>query len=433
MRADDDGRIVSTENRDGHPLAFIAGDLRRERTGPHATVSILYGDEIEGNVKLLASDVFNVGRDRDRTHLANSAWKQLPDVAKRAWPQADVKHSLDRFTAGLWGEYVKTQSGELMAGDPDVGPPRQLIGAYVVEGGGTLLYAPPGRGKSYIALAMAISLDAGVDAVWPVREAKRTAYVNIERSTPSVKHRLASVNRALGLDPRRPLPFLNARGRSLADVADGVAEMIRRYEIEVVFLDSISRAGMGDLTDGAVANKVIDVLNRLCQTWLAIAHTPRAAEDHVYGSVFFTAGADVEVRLSSQTGERVTGVGLEVTKANDVAKPPLATFARVWGPDGLEAIRSARRHEFPELEAGRPTSLAEEVAEYLAGVGKDHATSIANALGRNRQAISTLLNHDQRFVLVERSGRVAYYGVKTTGLDDTSLASAPTHGATDGR
>ena len=59
--------------------------------------------------------------------------------------------------------------------------------------------------------------------------------------------RLARVNEALGLDRARELAFLNARGQRLSDVIAGIAAYGERTDGAVVILDSISRAGMGDL------------------------------------------------------------------------------------------------------------------------------------------------------------------------------------------
>jgi hypothetical protein len=270
-----------------------------------------------------------------------------------------------------------------------------------------------------MALIAAVSMDAGCDLVWPVLQ-RRTLFVNLERSRDSMRHRLACVNRALGLDPTRPLPFLNARGRPLAEIEEGVRRTIMEQEVEVLVLDSISRAGMGDLIEGSTANRVVDLLNSLCPTWLAIAHTPRADESHVYGSVFFEAGQDIGVRLVSQPMDGMTGIGLDVTKANDLPKQPMEIYALEWGPDGLKAIRSARRHEFPEIEAGKPMSLAQQIEEYLLQVGKASGTDTAQAIGRSRQNVSATLSGDPRFTVVGKNGRVVLYGVKSPQEHDTS-------------
>ncbi len=142
--------------------------------------------------------------------------------------------------------------------------------------------------------------------------------------------------------PRRPERFdeVGALAR------DEGLRVLRRTELvvdtepaaDVVILDSISRAGVGDLNENQPVNRAIDMLNRLAPTWLAIAHTPRADETHVYGSVHFEAGEDLGVGLIAQTSMDglLTGVGLRVDKANDLPKNiPLGIHAMEWDERGV--------------------------------------------------------------------------------------------------
>lgn len=413
----EDGYIsqsLTVDGADGE-ITLLAKNIRQATTGTHATVYVRHGGS------LLAYDTFNTERLADRVRLAKAAFAAMPTKSQRVFTLDFVRHGLDIFAAGLWQQQVGEIAGGLEEGDPGIGPPRQLVGSYCLEGGGTFAFAPPGAGKSYTLLAMAVSLDAGCSKVWRVPEPRRAMFVNLERSKGSLIYRLAHVNAALGLNPRRPLIFLNARGRSLPDIADGIAETVQRHQVEALFFDSISRSGAGDLTESATGNRVVDLLNGLCPTWIALAHSPRADASHIFGTMMFTAGADVEVRLTAETQQGVTGVGMEITKINDLPKPPLGVHALVWGDDGLNDIRPGRRHEFPELETGHGTGLAGEIADYLAE-GKASPTEVAAALGRSRQAVSTILNHDRRFVAVEKIGRVAYFGLKATRPDDTSLS-----------
>jgi hypothetical protein len=287
----------------------------------------------------------------------------------------------------------------------------RICASYLIQGGGSILFSPPGRGKSYTVMAMAVSVDSGCNKIWPVVQ-RKVMYVNLERSRDSMRFRLASVNKALGLPAERPLPFLNARGRSLAEVYDYVRRGVERYQIEAVVLDSISRAGMGDLTENESANRTVDLLNRLCPTWIALGHTPRADEKHVYGSVHFDAGMDIGIQLLSQTQDLLTGIGLQVTKANDIRLPPLQVIALEWGEEGLREIRPARKREFIEIEAGKRTGLEQEIEEYLLLGGDAGAGEIAAALKRNRSNVAALLAKSARFVQTRKEGRQSFYGVR---------------------
>jgi hypothetical protein len=70
---------------------------------------------------------------------------------------------------------------------------------------------------------------------------------------------------------------------------------------------------MGDLTENGAGNKIVDALNGMAETWLAIGHTPRASAEHVYGTVHFDAGADLMVKLTSEQDEDgPLGISLEM-------------------------------------------------------------------------------------------------------------------------
>ena len=397
----------------GTEIRIHASGIRRERTGVHATVGILY------NGQPLDWSNFNVERSEERRRLSKSAFTNLPEVDAQLFTETLMKQAVDTFCFGLWNARVQEYAGELMAGDPDAKPPTPILGKFVVDGGGSIIHAPPGRGKSWVLMAMAVSMDAGITVVWPC-EQRRCGIVNLERSAQSMRYRLARVNRALGLDPARPLPFLNARGRSLMDVLDGIRELIKAHDLEVIMLDSISRAGAGKLVADEVANAVIDSLNSLGGAWVALGHSPRGDETHLFGSIHFTAGADVEVRLLSQlANDNMTlGLGLRVEKANDLPTGSLSILALDFDREsGLVAIRSADGKEFPEIVAQRKMSLTDEVVDYLLGIpgGKADATHIASELGRARQNVADVLKTN-RFVRLgadPENRRKVLYAVKT--------------------
>lgn len=395
----------------GNTLRFAAKNVRREHTGVHANIAISL------NWITLANTNFNIERDEDRVRLANSAYKHLDAKANaldmQEMPQQPFKHALDLFCLGLWDHRVSGDMGGWMEGDANVPPARPLLANYVLDSAGTILYAPPGSGKSYTAMAWAVSLLHGLELVWRVPEARVPLYVNLERSAVSMRGRLAAVNRALGLPPSQPMPFLNARGRSLSDVTEAVRRTIDQEGCSVLFYDSISRAGSGSMVADDVANRIMDQLNGLCPTWVAIGHSPRADEAHVYGSQMFSAAADVEVQLKAQTArdEAATGVGLSVTKANDIRTGGLTVHVLEWGEFGLTGIRRARPGEFAEIAAAEKKGVEQELAEFIETNGAASASLLAKALGRNRQNVSSLLANSNRFVKLGYQGHEVTYGL----------------------
>ena len=391
----------------GNTIKLEAEDIRRERTGIHAKVS-LYCDST-----LLAWDTFNIQRNEERNRLAKSAVDRLPEGLDALCDAVTLKGYLDLFAAKVWPSYLDSSMGGPLQGLSVL--PRQplILSPYVVSEGGTILFAPAGSGKSYLALAMGVSIDAGIQTIWPCSQVP-VLYINIERSASSLQRRLTTVNRALGLPQTRPMLFLNARGASLYDIQDQVKSTINKYKVKIIILDSISRAGMGSLIEDQSANKTIDLLNRLCPTWLGIGHCSRADSDHVFGSVHFDCGADVMVQMLTQEKVDTLGIGLQITKANDIAKGSLKSYALEFDTEGLKAIRLAKPYEFGELALGKKLSPTTEVTNYLLEKEEASASAIADGLGRNRSNISALLNNSSEFVKTSKDGRTQNWGLRST-------------------
>ena len=391
----------------GNTVQYRARNIHNERTGVHAWVTIAV------NQVAYAWSTFNVERDEERVRLANSAYTswQPGELDSAEWPKVQMKKALDVFCYGLWDHVVGSEMGELMQGDESIGPPQLLLGSYIVKGGGTILFAPPGWGKSYTALAWAVSLTHGVDRIWSITDTRQTLYVNLERSRDSLRYRLARVNRALGLPSDQPLAFLNARGKSLTDVQEAVARTMEQYSCDCIILDSISRAGAGDLTQNAPANRVIDILNDLAETWVALGHTPRQDPSHVYGAIQFDAGEDIGVQLTSQTSAdgTTTGIGLRVAKGNDLPTGQLGIHAIDWDERGLAGIRKAGLSEFPELASGQKQNITELARSYLLLVGKATAGQLAGELGKDRTDISRALTASPDFGKERRGHQVLFY------------------------
>lgn len=401
----EDEAIIWQKNIKGQYLTFQAESMRQERTGIHARISI------EFDYQPLAWSLFNVERSEDRTRLSNLAFTNLTieDYTKEA-----LRRDLDTFCAGLWDFHISQILPELIGGDETQEPPNFYLYPYIIEGGGSILFAAPGRGKSQTALLWAQSINCGISSLWQVSKVP-VLYINLERSGQSIRRRLANVNRVLGLPTNQPLLTLNVRGKSLADVAPIIRRSIKTYGIKLIILDSISRAGYGDLTENRPANSIIDALSGLCESWLALGHTPRASEEHPYGSIMAEAGADIVIQLRSEAGENKLGLGFEITKSNDLPQFSQRVFAFEFEDWKLKDVRKATPYEFPNIEAKSKTNMLDDIINFISNQDSGDATTtdIERELGYNRVNISKLLNASGSFVKTRKEGRLQFYGVKT--------------------
>jgi len=397
---------------DGYQLNFIANGLHPRSTGPHATISICeqspnfkIDPEKTPYGKLIAYDTFNIGKDSDRGRLANSAYKLLvPKDEKSYSPYKTVgydndflKVDMNEFCKQIEQVWESQFDSELTTGDPTL-IQKHRIHSFLPVDGGSIVYARPKSGKSFLALAMAVSIDSGVNKFWKVEQCP-VLYVNLERSARSMQQRLGNVNRALGLKPNRPLRFLHARGRSLKDIVNPIKKTMSRHNIKYVILDSISRSGMGDLTSNDVANRITDSLNSIIEKgntekgYLAIAHTSWS-EEHVYGSIHFEAAADSICSVKTSKNEyNELGVQLQVDRGNDVSSGvelPMLKFA--FNEFGLNEISSASADDFPDLI---PDTLSERISKYLVRNPDKTPVEISESLKINDSSVRGILHRNK--------------------------------------
>ena len=270
LTRDPDGTIVVRKRVGDHLITIRAVDVRRERGKPRASVTIGQDDLILDEDEFTLSD-----RDR-RNRFANSAYKALNRLGA-AYSQQELQHDLLLFCRQLWPFVVEQDQAAFTYGANEDSTPPFVVEDYVVEGGGTIIFAPPGRGKSYAGLLMAQSVAWGNESVFRVSR-RRALFVNLERDQRSFERRLRRVNLALGLEPTSRELMLHAKGRSLSDVFEAVRRTVKKHDVGVVVLDSLSRAGVGDMNENRPANLAMDLLNRLGCAWAALAHTPRGDE-----------------------------------------------------------------------------------------------------------------------------------------------------------
>jgi hypothetical protein len=388
-----------------HRLTFRAEAIRQERTGVHARVSVAM------NGVTLAYDLMNVEKDEDRVHLSNAYYKHLNGLSG-TYPKDFAKKDLDLFCHGLWEAMIGGDVAEYVGGFDEPRPPVQVIKDFLLDGGGSLLFGPPERGKSWMLMLMAVSVDAGCSTLWPVVP-KRSLFINLERSRDSVLNRLGLINRALGLPANRRIHMMNRRGRSLADIYSAAKRSVADFGIEAVFLDSITRAGAGDLTENGPANRICDMMNGLSPSWMGIAHTPRNDDSHVYGSQMFDGGADILIRTFGELRGDERGVGLLRTKGNDLPSmmAPHAVALR-FAEEGLIAVRGAKLAEFPQmLVAGRKETTVDTVIRYLQEGGAASATEVARETGLDRSIIARMFTDSPLFVRTGKVGREVLYGI----------------------
>ena len=380
----------------GNTLTIHLSRLTQQVTGLHARIAISV-DDTE-----LARTVMNAERLEDRVKLANAAYKDLHGDIKKQYSPDFLKIDLAYVCANAWDCWLAASMPKQEAGQETIRL-EWLLEPYVLKGGGTILFGAPGGGKSYLGMAMVVSVDNGESRLWETGYVP-SLWVNLERSPDSVRWRLAHINKALGLAANRDLLILHARGKRFRDILDLVKATIKQHDIRFVGVDSLSRMGVGSLVKDEPINEAIDMLNGLGVTWLALGHTPTSGEEHVYGGNLWTAGADITAQLTSIRRPTITGLRLETFKSNDTPIGKPLVYALEFGPglEGLTAIHSSSLKEFPELAMRKKSGLIDDLVTYLKDVTAATATKAAHDMKlhtrpRISEALSTRTDLFVRF------------------------------------
>ena len=380
-------------------------NIRNERTGIHAMVVI----SVDGRVVM--SDLFNIGRATDRDKLVRFTEKNLTDVESAAWES--LGNNL--MTACVW-IITSWEASTVQSSVAEIEPEQSSfpIYPYIIRDGGSILFAPPGSGKSYLLQTMAITTAVGRSGLWEQEQAP-VVYINLERSMQSVERREFAIRRALGINGPTGVRYIHARGRSLSGIAPHVHQIIEQQPGTVVMLDSLSRTGIGSLNEDQTANKFVDTMNGV-GTWIAIGHTPRADSDHVYGSQHFDAGQDIGIKVSSERKDNLLGVALRVTKANDIPPVPLKILVFQFREDGhgLENIGLADHHLFPTLLADKKLSAIESLIAFM-GDEEWTTTDVSSQLGLTPSWVSERFLHSGLFIQTRIEKHKKFYQVKQAG------------------
>ena len=395
-------------------LDFIADNIRLEKTGVHAEVAVKINNKV-----LLGSDVFNLSRLDPRQRLANRVLSQLNGNGTPLLDKGHINNLMDEFCLNLWDEFSKDSLAEMLDVDGELTTPDFIVPPFILgNGAGTIIYGEPGKGKSWLGLLIAQSISTNTSKIWNVAPDKRCLFVNLERDEEGMRRRIRAVNRSLGLPVNHRMLMINRKGWTLERVMNSIERSIREFEIDIIVLDSISRAGVG-LTNDEDANKIMDTLNGFGVSWIGIAHSPKGNTETLFGSQMFYASADVVCQLDTQERyeENKLGISIQITKANDVPKTHMPLYAIEFDQFGMVDVREAMEMEFPDLSEFA-LSHAEKIREYLKVHGEGDAASIGHAVGVHRSTVSGILANNSWFEFINTGGRSKNYKL-------TSIPEAP--------
>ena len=393
----------------GRTIRFTVRRLRREGGSLRGYVDVEFranGTPRGTPSTRLAGEVVNLSSGRDRSSFANRLTERKSDVN--------------------WKNLVDTFCVEVERRDDEADPavwignlPAPIDGGWLVEGilernQNNSIHGDGATGKSWLALAIAVSITTGVEILPGYRPMLRgtVLYCDYETDHDTMNARVQQIARGAGIDPPDIL-YLRMDG-PFADNVERILALCQEHGVVLIIIDSVEAAMAGSVSAGAPPNegpsKVNRGLRRLGRmTSLLIDHisAEQAASSKVatkaYGNIFKRNWVRLSFQLRQtreDAGDGYRHMGLFCAKRNN---------GKEFGPVGLrwevndEVCRWTREEiDSPELEESLP--VPDRIAAFLRREGPSQPSAIVDALhGVPRTTVtSTLRRQSRRFYKNER-------------------------------
>lgn len=347
----------------------------------------------------LAGELLNLSSGRDRASLANRLGERQQGP--------EWRNVLDAFC--LQVESREAEGPQLVW----IGNlPAPIDGGWLVDNliqrrQTTGIHGDGSVGKSFFALAVAVSLTTGLEVLPGFRPSVRcnVAYCDYETDSDTMNARVRLIAAGSGIEPPDVAYF--RMEQPFSDCVEWLLPHVQEHQIGLVIVDSVEAAMAGSTGHGAPANDGPARLNRALRqlrvSGLLIDHinSEQAAQKDVarsaYGSRFKRNWQRMGFHLKQAREPGPDGVkhlGLFNTKFNN--GPEGEAFGLAWEINGEWCRWWPERIEDEELTAALPA--VDRIAAYLRREGPSQPSVIAEDTGIPRGTVSSALKrHYQRF------------------------------------
>lgn len=214
----------------------------------------------------------------------------------------------------------------------------------------TVLAGDGGSGKSYFSLALAMTIISGNELVSGLKPGRMgpVLYLDWEDSASEISYRYHALKRGLGLETGSGL-YYQRMTAPIHLVKHDLARIVRRYEPELIIVDSLSMAAGAEPERADSAIRVFDTVRALNCTSLVISHIAKSEQNSKrpapYGSIQVVNQARsvwIQKRIESdETDESEIVFSITNTKNNREPKNRFFGFRLRFDDD---AVRLTRVH-----------------------------------------------------------------------------------------
>lgn len=381
----------------GQRVQLTVSKLRRGSSGLTGYVEVEYSRPRAdgGGMLLLAGEKLNLSSGRERSMFVNR-------IAKR-------HEGVD------WLNVVDSVCIEVQRRDDEGEPvvlignlPRPIDGGWVVQdflerNQSHSLYGDGSLGKSWIALALGVSVMTGVEILPGYRPFGRggVVYVDFETDYQTMNERVKQIARGAGIAPP-DIPYLRL-DLPFADCLERVLTVCQEHAATLVIVDSVEAAMAGSGDHGGGMNegpaRMNQALRRLRRTSLLIDHVNaeqaknRGLAGKAYGSIFKRNWVRLSYELKA-TREVARGepahLGLFCAKRNNGA--PFEPVGLRWTVN--DEVCTWDREPISADEFGEALPSHARIALFLQEHGDTVVGDIAEGLEIPRGTVSAALKRN---------------------------------------
>lgn len=218
-------------------------------------------------------------------------------------------------------------------------PPTWLIEPVMPQGGLVGLYGPPGVGKSFLAIDIALSIASGRPWQGHQTQSGAVLYVAAEGSAGITKRVAAWLKvhvvrpgdvRVAWLTTGVPV---NADSKDMSVLMDRISHELRDTPT-LIIIDTLARCFDGDENQQEDMGRFIggvDLLRREYEATVMVVHHTRLDGERERGNTAFRGAADTMMSIKRKSGSAT--IGLSCNKQKDAEEFPMLEFVMVPVPE----------------------------------------------------------------------------------------------------
>lgn len=305
---------------------------------------LLQGDEVHGNTLRLIGHLVHKGLDDATIRLffepiATVVAEVRSEERARKLMGTELQRMIDGARSKGYGEPNMAQSefGFVCARDMQVMNISWLVRDYFEANTIVVVYGPPGKGKSFLALDVACCIAAGIDFHGHAAKSGAVFYIAGEGHN-GIARRIEAWAQHHGTSrPARLYVSKAAINLVNATHAERVAEAVQELvnttgeTPQMIVIDTMARNFVGDENSATDVGQFVSNLDRMRRQWnamiLIIHHSGKASERGSRGSSALKGAVDAEYELKRDDTDKL--IRLIAHKMKDADHPPPLTFELV--------------------------------------------------------------------------------------------------------